>query len=274
MKTLRLALIQSQVFACKEKTITRVKELAHQAAANKAQVICLPECFNCPYGVQHFPKYAEQIPGGPTSLMLSDLAKDLSVHLIGGSVPERDENDKLFNTCLIYGPDGSLLGKHRKIHLFDIDIPGGQKFTESEVLSPGNELTTFNIGPWKVGIGICYDIRFHELSTAYTRQGCQLLVYPGAFNMTTGPKHWELLVRGRANDHQAYVAACSPARDENAGYVAWAHSTVCDPWGAVVCKAGCGEEIVYGDLDMDTVETVRAAIPTSQQKREDVYEKS
>jgi len=173
-----------------------------------------------------------------------------------------------------YSPDGSVIGKHRKVHLFDIDIPGGQKFTESDVLSPGNDLTTFDLNEdWKIGIGICYDLRFFEMSAAYARLGCNLLIYPGAFNMTTGPKHWELLIRGRANDHQLYVAACSPARDEGALYVAWANSTVCDPWGQVVAKAEHGEEIVYADMDSTVVETVRAAIPTSKQKREDVYHK-
>lgn len=271
MKALRLALIQSRVYADKEKTLTRVKELVHKAALNDAKLICLPECFNCPYGVQHFPSYAESIPG-ESSKMLSNLARDLSVHLIGGSIPEK-ESGKLFNTCLIYGPDGSLLGKHRKVHLFDIDVPGGQKFTESDVLSPGNDLTMFEMCEWKVGIGICYDLRFSEMSAQYANKGCQLLVYPGAFNMTTGPKHWELLIRARANDHQAYVAACAPARDESASYVSWANSTICGPWADVVAKAGHEEEIIYANLDMSVINTVRTAIPTSKQKRMDVYQK-
>merc|ERR1712080_439257 len=131
----------------------------------------------------------------------------------------------------------------------------------------------FEMCGWKIGIGICYDLRFFEMSAQYAKKGCQLLVYPGAFNMTTGPKHWELLIRARANDHQAYVAACSPARDEDASYVAWANSTVSNPWGEVVAHAGHEEEIVYADLDMGVVNLVRNSIPTSKQKREDVYEK-
>jgi len=271
MNTIRLALIQSRVYATKEKTLNRVSDLVHEAASNHAKLICLPECFNCPYGVQHFSSYAEKIPGKSSSL-LSSLAKDLNLHLIGGSFPE-EEDGKIFNTCLVYGPDGLLLGKHRKVHLFDIDIPGGQKFKESDVLSPGNDLTMVQMCDWKIGIGICYDLRFFEMSAKYASRGCQLLVYPGAFNMTTGPKHWELLIRARANDHQSYIAACAPARDEDASYVSWANSTICNPWGEVVAKAGSAEEIIYADLDMNVVDTVRTAIPISKQKRNDVYEK-
>ena len=145
--------------------------------------------------------------------------------MIGGTIPERSlEDNKLYNTCTVWSPEGSLLATYRKIHLFDIDIPGGITFKESDVLSAGNSLAVFTIGGRKVGIGICYDMRFSELSRLYRNLGCDLLIYPGAFNMKTGPLHWELLARARATDNQVYVSTISPARDKSAGYVAWGHS--------------------------------------------------
>ncbi|XP_066933171.1 omega-amidase NIT2-like [Clytia hemisphaerica] len=269
---LKLALIQSRVFQTKSQTLSRVKELIETAVKQKSNLVCLPEIFNGSYGLGFFIPNSEEIPG-ETSNFLSGLAKEHSIHLVGGSISEKD-GDKYYNTCLVYGPDGSLVAKHRKVHLFDIDVPGGIKFTESEILSPGNSTNSFNIGPWKIGLGICYDIRFPELSAVYAKQGCNLLLFPSAFNMTTGPKHWELLTRARANDFQLYTAMCSPARDENASYVAWGHSTVCNPWAEVIAKAGIDEEIIYADLDLQLVETVRQSIPTRQQKRHDVYEQS
>mmetsp|Transcript_49811 Transcript_49811/g.128158 ORF Transcript_49811/g.128158 Transcript_49811/m.128158 type:complete len:129 (-) Transcript_49811:1616-2002(-) len=126
----------------------------------------------------------------------------------------------------------------------------------------------FSIGnEWKVGVGICYDIRFPELAKLYADQGCNLLVYPGAFNMTTGPLHWELLQRGRAVDNQLFVATASPARDESADYIAFGHSMVVDPWGAVIGKLESEEGMKVVDLHLAAVEDVRQSIPVRQQRR-------
>ncbi|KAJ1847575.1 Omega-amidase nit3, partial [Coemansia sp. RSA 2703] len=166
---------------------------------------------------------------------------------------------------------GDLLAKHRKVHLFDINFPGRMVFQESEVLSAGNELTQFAT-PWgAVGLGICYDVRFPEMAMVAARRGCLMMVYPGAFNTTTGPLHWELLMRARAMDNQIFVAACSPARDENAEYHAWGHSTVVDPYARVVASTDEKEGIVYADVDLSLVDEVRKAIPIYTQRRFDVY---
>lgn len=130
----------------------------------------------------------------------------------------------------------------------DIDIPGEITFKESDALSAGNELTTINIKDFKIGVGICYDIRFEELAKLYRLKGCNVLVFPGAFNMKTGPLHWELLARSRANDNQCYTALISPARDTTAQYVAWGHSMVVDPWGKVLTSAGTDEEIIFTEI--------------------------
>lgn len=265
----RLALIQLQVSSIKSDNVTRACSLIQEAAKQGAQIVSLPECFNSPYGTKYFPEYAEKIPGESTQ-KLSEVAKECSIYLIGGSIPEEDAG-KLYNTCAVFGPDGTLLVKHRKIHLFDIDVPGKITFQESKTLSPGDSFSTFDTPYCRVGLGICYDMRFAELAQIYAQRGCQLLVYPGAFNLTTGPAHWELLQRGRAVDNQVYVATASPARDDKASYIAWGHSTVVNPWGEVLAKAGTEEMILYSDIDLKKLAEIRQQIPILRQKRSDLY---
>nr|XP_056714612.1 omega-amidase NIT2 [Euleptes europaea] len=269
MANFRIALIQLQVSAAKTENLDRATGFVKTAAAQGAKLVVLPECFNSPYGTQYFPEYAEKIPGESTQ-KLSEIAKECNLYLIGGSIPEEDAG-KLYNTCTVFGPDGALLAKHRKIHLFDINVPGKIRFQESETLSPGNSFSVFDTPYCKIGLGICYDIRFAELAQIYAQKGCQLLVYPGAFNLTTGPAHWELLQRGRAVDNQVYVATVSPARDEKASYVAWGHSTVVNPWGEVIAKAGTEESVMYADIDLKKLAEVRQQIPILSQKRSDLY---
>ncbi|KAJ3218904.1 hypothetical protein HDU67_003543 [Dinochytrium kinnereticum] len=278
----RLALVQLMVSASKEANLERAREkVLHAAKVGGANVVVLPECFNSPYGTSYFPEYAEPLEGGPTSKALSKMAADAGVYLIGGSFPESEPtkanatappaNPKFFNTCTIWDPAGKRIGVHRKVHLFDIDVPGKIRFQESEVLSPGSSLTMIPTSYGPIGIGICYDIRFPEMAMVAARKGCVAMIYPGAFNMTTGPLHWELLQRARANDNQFYVAACSPARDTAASYIAWGHSSIVDPMGRVLSKADHGEEIVYADVDPAVIDETRSSIPVTLQRRFDVY---
>lgn len=156
--------------------------------------------------------------------------------------------------------------------MFDIDIPGKITFRESEVLSPGNKVTIFDLPEYgKIGLAICYDIRFPELAMIASRKGAFLLVYPGAFNTTTGPMHWSLQARARAVDNQVYVALCSPARDVTASYQAWGHSMVVNPNAEVMAEADEREEIVYAELNGDKIEETRRGIPVTTQRRFDVY---
>lgn len=269
MSKFRLAVVQLQVSSVKADNLSRVRRLVKEAAGQGSKVVLLPECFNSPYGTSYFSTYAEKIPGESTQV-LSEVAKENKLYLVGGSIPEED-GGRLYNSCAVFGPEGEMIVKHRKIHLFDIDVPGKIRFQESETLSPGNSLSTFDTPFCKVGVGICYDMRFAELAQLYSRKGCRLLVYPGAFNMTTGPAHWELLQRGRAVDNQVYVATASPARDEAASYVAWGHSTVVNPWGEVIAKAGPEETIIYADIDLQYLADIRQQIPITSQRRDDLY---
>jgi len=255
----------------KGENIKRAVKLISDAKSKGASMIVLPECFNCPYGTKYFPNYAEEIPNGETCRALSDVAKHHEIYLVGGSIPEK-EGDKLYNTCTVWSPQGQLLCKHRKVHLFDIDIPGGIRFKESDNLSPGNSLTTFNMDNLKIGIGICYDVRFNEMAKLYRKKGVDMLIYPGAFNMKTGPLHWELLLRARAVDEQVYVAGISPAQDTAADYVAWGHSMVVDPWGKVVSQTEFAEDVVVADLELQEIKNVREQIPIYHQRREDLYD--
>ena len=211
----------------------------------------------------------------PTLAMLAEEVKRHRITLIGGSIPEISDN-KVFNTSPILSWKSDTIVKHRKLHLFDVNVPGGICFQESETLTAGDHFTVYpyssSSADLLIGVGICYDVRFPELALVYAQRGCKLLAYPSAFNMTTGPLHWDLLARGRAVDTQSYVMMCSPARDEHGSYVAYGHSVVVDPWGKVVAQLDEKEGVLMADIDLGKCDQVRAAIPTKDQKRFDLYE--
>ncbi|KAL8796990.1 MAG: hypothetical protein Q9195_000761 [Heterodermia aff. obscurata] len=280
-KPLKLALVQLATGADKTANLARARSRVLEASQAGASLIVLPECFNSPYGCQYFPSYAETLlpspptkDQSPTFHALSSLALETKTYLLGGSIPEYvSETKKYHNTSLLFSPEGELMATHRKVHLFDIDIPGKITFKESEVLSPGNKITLVDLPPYgKIAIAICYDIRFPELAMIAARRGAFLLLYPGAFNLTTGALHWSLQARARAMDNQVYVGLCSPARDMEASYNAWGHSMVVDPNAGVVVEAGEKEEIVYADLEGKAIEETRKGIPIYDQRRFDVYE--
>jgi len=278
--SLRVGLCQVLVGMDKARNLENARQAVKQAVTKGATLVSLPECFNSPYAVDQFAKYAEPVPavGGvanerdhPSTRMLLDLAVEHNIHLVGGSIPER-EGDKLYNTCVVAGPSGTILAKHRKMHLFDIDLPD-MKFTESATLSGGDSLTVFD-SPWgPIGVGICYDMRFPVLAALMRQRGAKVLVYPGAFNTKTGPAHWELLQRARAVDNQLFVATCSPARNPESTYQAWGHSSLVSPWGEVLMTTDEHASVLVSEpLDLDHVERVRASIPVSVQARVDLYD--
>ena len=225
---------------------------------------------------------------------MREASRKYGVTLIGGTIAELDEQtDEIKNTCLVFSARGDLLGKYSKTHLFDIDIPGQISYRESDVLTRGPGLVALDIDveenkmttktstaedesqpplSLKVGLGICYDLRFPELAMAYASKGCQLLCFPGAFNMVTGPLHWELLQRARAVDNQLFVASACCARDTSASYVAYGHSMVVGPFGEVLQQADGGEagEVVV-EIDLTQVQTRRTNMPLTLQKRTDLY---
>ncbi|KZV36505.1 hypothetical protein F511_15676 [Dorcoceras hygrometricum] len=271
----KIGLCQLKVTEDKQRNILHARTAIEEAAEKGAKLVVLPEIWNSPYSNDSFPVYAEDIEAGfdasPSTAMLSDIAGLLNITIVGGSIPERS-GDKLYNTCCVFGPDGKLKAKHRKIHLFDIDIPGKITFKESKTLTAGETPTTVDTDVGRIGIGICYDIRFQELAMLYAARGAHLICYPGAFNMTTGPLHWELLQRARAVDNQLYVATCSPARDAGAGYVAWGHSTLIGPFGEVVATTEHDEAIIIAEIDYSQIELRRTNLPLEKQRRGDLYQ--
>ncbi|MEN6390535.1 MAG: carbon-nitrogen hydrolase family protein [Syntrophomonas sp.] len=269
--TLRLSILQMQVGLDKNQNLDRAALMVEEAASHGAQMVVLPEIFNSPYIARCFPEYAESYPGKSTN-QLSELARRHSLILVGGSIPERDSDGALYNTSFIFGPDGTLIGRHRKIHLFDVDIPGKMTFQESVTLSPGNELQIIAQGDLRFAVMICYDVRFPELARQAALQGVHLLVIPAAFSRTTGSLHWDILMRGRAVDNQVFVAAAAPAFNPQASYQTWGHSMIVDPWGKILAQAADEEELLIVDLDLSVIDEVRSQIPVLKQRRTDLYE--
>lgn len=266
---LNIASIQLAQKATKSETYAHIRALLASIPDGAADLVMLPEMWNGPYEAKRFPDFAEP-EGGPSWQFLSALAKERHVYLCGGSVAER-EDDRVYNTAYVFDPDGRQIAKHRKMHLFDIDVKGGQRFFESDTLSPGNSVTVFSTPFCKMGLCICYDFRFPELARLMVDAGAKVILVPAAFNMTTGPAHWELLFRQRAVDNQVYTVGVAPARDPAASYQSWGHSIVCSPWGEVLMQADEKESVAITSLDLDRVDEIRRQLPLLLQRRTDVY---
>lgn len=267
--TLTVAQVQMRVTRDKAENIAAACRLIRRAAEQGAEFVMLPEMFCCPYENGAFRPYGEE-QDGPAQRALSALAAALGIWIVGGSIPELEGN-RVYNTSFVYDSAGRQVARHRKMHLFDISVEGGQTFRESDTLSPGGEITVFDT-PWgMMGLCICFDLRFEELARLMALRGARVIFVPAAFNMTTGPAHWELLFRQRAVDNQLFTVGTSPARSESETYVAWGHSIVCDPWGSVLHQCGAGEEISITSLDLHRVESVRRQLPILRARREDIY---
>ena len=268
------------------------RALEPRAGAPGPRLLMLPEIWNAPYAAARFADYAEPVPEpgsllaegpSPSLAMVARLAMRHGVSVIAGSIPERGADGRLYNTATVIDPDGCLRAKHRKVHLFDVDVPGGIRFRESDSLTGGDQLTVLSgdgdplatglAASPNLGLLICYDIRFPELALLMQqRLGATVLACPAAFNTTTGPRHWHLVMRARAVDTQCFVLACSSARPEvGDGYPSYGHSLVVDPWGEVLAEAGTGEQVLHATLDLSQVALARQAIPTGHQRRGDLY---
>jgi len=253
----------------KEQNLQNARDMIIRASSDGAGIIILPEMFNSPYQAKYFKIFAETYPGKTTE-MLSSLAQKLNVYIVGGSIPEK-EGDKIFNTSFSFGKNGELIGKHRKIHLFDIDIKNKISYRESDYIAPGDKITILDTEYCKIGIAICYDMRFPELIRKMTLEGARIIIIPAAFNMITGPAHWHIIARARAIDNQVFFITASPARDENADYIAYGHSLVCDPWGEIIAESDEKENILYGILDLDMIPRIRKQLPLLLHRREEIY---
>lgn len=273
MEKIKIAAIQMSTVADKMENVRTVKTYLEKIKDENPDFVILPEMFCCPYQTENFPIYAEK-EGGPVWQQLSGYAKQYGIYMIGGSMPEKDAEGNVYNTSYIFDREGKQIGKHRKVHLFDIDVKGGQTFKESDTLTAGDSDTVFDTEFGKIGVMLCFDIRFPELSRMMVNDGAKVIFVPAAFNMTTGPAHWELSFRTRALDNQIYMVGCAPARDVSAGYISWGHSIVTDPWGRVIDMLDEKKGILLAELDMDYEEQVREELPLLKSRRKDIYQLS
>ena len=270
MEKIKIAAIQMSTVADKMENVRTVKTYLEKIKDENPDFVILPEMFCCPYQTENFPIYAEK-EGEPVWQQLSGYAKQYGIYLIGGSMPEKDAEGNVYNTSYIFDREGKQIGKHRKVHLFDIDVKGGQTFKESDTLTAGDSDTVFDTEFGKMGVMLCFDIRFPELSRMMVNDGARIVFVPAAFNMTTGPAHWELSFRTRALDNQIYMVGCAPARDVSAGYISWGHSIVTDPWGRGIDMLDEKKGILLAELDMDYEEQVREELPLLKSRRKDMY---
>lgn len=264
-----LGLIQMRVVEDKDENLRIAGNFIKKAARDGADIVVLPEMFNCPYKTDNFPIYAEA-EGENSYSRLAQFAKENNVYLVGGSIPEIDNNE-IYNTSYVFDREGNKIGKHRKMHLFDINVEGGQYFMESETLAPGNELNVFETEFGKIGLAICYDFRFPEVGRIFSQMGAKAIIVPAAFNMTTGPAHWELMFRSRALDNQVFTIGVAPSRDEDSCYTSYANSIIVSPWGDIISRMDEKEGYTVRNIDLNYVEKVRAELPLLKHIRKDIY---
>ena len=267
---MKVAAIQMPTVKDKIQNIRTAGTYIEKIKAENPDFVILPEMFCCPYQTENFPVYAEK-EGGPSWQAMSDYARKYHIYLIAGSMPEADDVGKVYNTSYIFDRDGKQIGKHRKAHLFDINVKNGQHFKESDTLTSGDHATVFATEFGKMGVMICYDIRFPEFARTMVLDGARMIFVPAAFNMTTGPAHWELTFRARALDNQIYMLGCAPARDTQAGYISWGHSIVTDPWGKVMKQLGEKEGILIEEIDLDREDQIREQLPLLKHRKSEMY---
>lgn len=268
---MRIVQLQTHVFAKKRKNLEQLEHCLTTIAKEQPDLVTLGEMFCCPYDTANFPLYAEP-DGGETWQTLSRLAAEYRIYLSAGSVPEVDTEGHVYNTAYVFDRSGRQIAKHRKVHLFDINITGGQCFRESATLTAGDTCTVFDTEFGKMGLCICFDFRFPELARTMVLKGAEMILVPAAFNRTTGPAHWEIMHRSRAVDNQCYVIGTSPARDESAAYHAWGHSLVVSPWGDILTQMDEKAGYAVTDIDLAYVKKIREELPLLGARRKEAYE--
>ncbi|MDP9120342.1 MAG: carbon-nitrogen hydrolase family protein [Acidobacteriota bacterium] len=246
-----------------------VRQLVERAAACGARFVSTPE--NTNYLGPHEEKARRAEPlDGTTPRRFAELASRLGIHLLLGSYNERGADpSRCYNTSILFGPDGGILATYRKIHLFDVDIPGGVSFAESATCLPGKETVVAATPLGKFGLSICYDLRFAELYRLLADAGAEILTVPSAFTFGTGKDHWEPLLRARAIESQCYViAAAQHGRHDDGGLrESWGHAMIVDPWGLPVATASDGPGLAMAEIDLERVTRIRRAIPVRQHRR-------
>jgi nitrilase len=261
------AVVQLQATADKPANLGNAERLIAEAARAGAKLVALPEMFNLYGRFEPIVAAAEDVPG-PTSELLRRLAVEHQLYLVGGSFAERHSSSgRARNTSLIFSPDGRILGRYSKIHLFDIDLPGRVTSQESQWIESGSETAIVESPLGKIGQAICYDLRFPELFRRLSAAGAEVIVIPSAFTHTTGRDHWEILVRSRAIENQCFVIAPNQCGEPAAGMRTYGHSLIVDPWGRVLASLDEDEGFALAQIDLDSQENVRAQLPALRHRR-------
>jgi predicted amidohydrolase len=269
MPLVRVALCQMNSRDDVEANLRQAGELLEKAAAGGADLAGLPEVWTYMGSAGRHREVAEPVPGR-TSQWLSEIARRHGMWILGGSVLEAGEDGKVFNTSLLVDRAGELVAHYRKIHLFDVELPGQPPIRESFSYTPGEEIVTAETEFGRVGLSICYDVRFPELYRALVARGAEILFVPSAFTFETGKDHWDVLLRARAIEGQAFVLA--PAQWGTWGRPesnrrSYGNSLAVDPWGTVIARAPHGVGVTFAELDLEEVRRVRERLPALRHRR-------
>ena len=250
-----------------ERNLATAEALVTRAAERGARLVGLPENFAF-LRAEGQPVPEPQALDGPWVRRMAALARRLRITLLLGSLPERVEDDaRVRNTSVLLGPDGGTLAVYRKIHLFDIDLPGMEHLKESRSVLPGEEVVVADTEAGRLGLSICYDLRFPELYRALARRGARVLCVPSAFTERTGKAHWELLLRARAVENLAYVFAPAQVGQHGGGRASHGQAMIVDPWGVVLAQVPDGEGIAVAELDLARQERLRRELPALSHAR-------
>lgn len=265
---MRVAAVQLNSTGDKARNLAAAERLVREAAADGAELVALPEKWNLLAGGEELLAGAEPLDG-PSLGAARAWARELGIHLLAGSISERGD-ERASNTSVLIGPDGGDLAVYRKIHMFDVDA-GGVSYRESKHERPGTEVVTAPLGDLILGMSVCYDLRFPELYRILAVRGARILAVPSAFTSATGRDHWEVLLRARAIEDQAFVIAPNQVGTAPPHFDSHGHSAIVDPWGRLLAVAPAGEGFVAADLDLAEQERVRAELPSLANRREEVY---
>src|SRR5262245_266758 len=267
---MRVAAIQLNATDDRQRNLEVAERLVREAAADGAELVVLPEKWTFLGTAKGIREAAEPITDGAFAAA-SEWARELQINLVAGSAPERiSENEKPFNTSVLFGDDGSIKGVYRKIHMFDVDV-GGVAYRESESEDPGEEPVVTNAGGVLVGLTVCYDLRFPELYRILALRKARVITVPAAFTERTGRDHWEVLLRARAIANQVFVIAADQIGDAPPHYKSYGHSMIVDPWGVVLAQAADTECFVSADLDFGVQDEMRDNLPSLANRRPHAY---
>jgi predicted amidohydrolase len=260
--------VQLTSTADEEANLAVVEDLIRDAAALGARLVATPENTNFLGPAREKARRAQTLEG-PVCTLFAEMARQLGIHLLLGSFNERAADPtRCYNTSVLFGPDGGRLAVYRKIHLFDVDIDDGIRYVESDTVIAGNEVVVVETSLGRMGLSICYDLRFPELYRRLRSDGAEIFTVPSAFTLKTGKDHWEPLVRARAIENQCYVLA--PAQqgkhDDEGLRETWGHAMIVDPWGHVVARASDGPGLALAEIDLDRVRKVRRSIPVQRHR--------